>query len=349
MSIFRMPVFAAISLLVLGGCEAEVTYTAEVSGKTFSNADVPAYAFAIHGGAGTITRDKLTPEVEAEIRADLMTALKAGEAVLADGGAALDAVEAAIIILEDSEHFNAGKGAVFTADGVNELDVSLMDGATLNVGAASGIRAVKNPIKLARAVMDKSLHVMLSGAGADAFAVQEGIETVDPSYFRTDYRWNQLQSALARQSSAVLDTDVEYKYGTVGAVALDQNGNLAAGTSTGGMTNKRFGRIGDAPIIGAGTYADNASCAVSATGHGEYFIRATVARSICAQMQFADKSLEEAANAVVMQQLVEMGGSGGIIAVGKDGSVSLTFNSAGMYRGSVVAGGEPSVAIYGDE
>lgn len=309
----------------------------------------PAYALAIHGGAGTITRDKLTPELEAEIRADLKRALDAGEAVLKSGGTALDGVEAAILVLEDSPHFNAGKGAVFTADGVNELDVSLMDGQTLNVGAASGVQTVKNPIKLARAVMDRSEHVMLSGAGADEFARAHDIETVDPSYFHTDYRWHQLETARAKGSTAVLDHDLDYKFGTVGAVALDQNGHLAAGTSTGGMTNKRFGRIGDAPIIGAGTYADDKSCAVSATGHGEYFIRATVARSICALVDYAEMSLSAAADKVVMQQLVEMEGSGGIIAVSPAGEIALTFNSKGMYRGSVIAGETGTVAIYGDE
>ncbi|TNE61325.1 MAG: isoaspartyl peptidase/L-asparaginase [Alphaproteobacteria bacterium] len=308
--------------------------------------DTPTYSLVIHGGAGTITPDKLTPELEAEIRADLNHALEAGQTVLKNGGAALDAVTAAIQVLENSPHFNAGRGAVFTAEGKNEMDSAIMDGKTLNAGAVASVTHVKNPILLARAVMEKSQHVMLQGPGAEQFADENGIERADDAYFFTDYRWGQLQSAKAKGSSAVLDHDIEYKYGTVGAVARDTHGNLAAGTSTGGMTNKAHGRIGDSPIIGAGTYANNASCAVSATGHGEFFIRATVAHSICALMEYGGLDLQAAADRIVMQQLVEMGGDGGIIAVDKNGNMSQTFNTPGMFRGKVGSDTPASVAIY---
>ncbi|WP_374763676.1 isoaspartyl peptidase/L-asparaginase family protein [Yunchengibacter salinarum] len=315
----------------------------------------PAYALALHGGAGTITPDKLTPETEAAIRAKLGEALAAGEAVLSGGGSAVDAVIATITVLEDSAHFNAGRGAVFTHDGHNEMDTALMDGKTLNAGAAAGVRTVKNPIRLARAIMDHSAHVMLSGAGADRFAADQGLETAEPGYFRTERRWRQLQNALAEGKGAVLDHDgapgegpngEPHKFGTVGAVALDRQGNVAAGTSTGGMTNKKYGRIGDSPIIGAGTYASNESCAVSATGHGEFFIRKTVARDVCAMMEYGGMSLSEAAERLVLKDLMDMGGDGGIIALDPKGSITLTFNSAGMYRAAVRAGEAPVIGIY---
>lgn len=307
-------------------------------------------AIAIHGGAGTITRAQLGEGKERDIRATLEKAVKAGYAALQKGEPSLDAIAVAIRLLEDSPHFNAGKGAVYTFDGIHELDASIMDGKTLNAGAVAGVRSVKNPIDAARAVMDHSVHVMLSGAGADAFARQQGLTLVDNSHFDTDFRYRALQKAkkrLARDKSAWLTPAMaDYKYGTVGAVALDKQGNLAAGTSTGGMTAKRFGRIGDSPIIGAGTYANNDSCAVSATGHGEYFIRYQVAADICARMRYANVSLEEAADTVINKQLAEVGGDGGIISVDKSGNVSMPFNTEGMYRASVDANGKVTVAIY---
>lgn len=306
---------------------------------------MPRYALAIHGGAGTIKRENLSEAKEAEYRATLLAALAAGEDVLKEGGASLDAVVAAIMVMENSPLFNAGKGAVFTAEGRNELDTSIMDGRTLDAGAASGVTKVKNPILLARAVMENSPHVMLQGAGAETFAEEQGLELVEPDYFYTEERYRQLEMAKEQKVGAVTEFWDE-KLGTVGAVALDSDGNLAAGTSTGGMTNKLWGRVGDSPIIGAGTYANNASCAVSGTGHGEFFIRATVARDICAQMEYAGKSLREAADFIVMDRLVEMGGEGGIISVDNDGNIALVFNSPGMYRGSVRAGEEATVAIF---
>ena len=300
----------------------------------------PLYALAIHGGAGTITRADLDDAREAAIHADLADALRIGEAVLKDGGAAIDAVQAAVVRLEDSPHFNAGRGAVFTADGRNELDAAIMNGADLAAGAVAAVRGVKNPIKLARAIMEHSPHVMLSGEGAGSYARERGLQMVPPDYYRTEHRWQQLQRARGR---AAEQAD---RHGTVGAVALDMNGHLAAATSTGGMTNKRFGRIGDSPIIGAGTWADNRSCAVSATGHGEYFIRANVAASVCGQMLWGGSSLADAADDMIMRQLPAMGGSGGIIAIAKDGQLALRFNTAGMYRGFVRAGEQPTTAIY---
>ncbi|HEX7118167.1 MAG TPA: isoaspartyl peptidase/L-asparaginase, partial [Longimicrobiales bacterium] len=268
-----------------------------------------AIAIAIHGGAGTIRRGDMTPEAEKAYRAKLEEALRAGYAVLEDGGTSLDAVVAAITVMEDSPLFNAGKGAVFTNAGTNELDAAIMDGATLRAGAVAGVKTVKNPILLARAVMERSPHVMLAGAGAEAFAAEQGLELVDPEYFFTQHRWDALQRIKAEEAGKPVSEPQgpqaffpdDRKFGTVGAVALDRHGNLAAGTSTGGMTNKRWGRIGDSPIIGAGTYANNASCAVSATGHGEYFIRNVVAHDICARVEYGGQTLEEAANYVVMQ------------------------------------------------
>ncbi len=313
--------------------------------------NMPKFAIALHGGAGTILKGNMTPELEAEYRAKLLEALTAGHDILAEGGSSVDAVETAIVIMEDSPLFNAGHGAVFTSEGKNELDASIMDGSDLNAGAVSGVRIVKNPISLARAVMENSNHVMLQSDGAESFAAsQENIEIVDPEYFYTERRYNQLMRVREMDEGTVIsDHDGDHKFGTVGIAALDQHGNLAAGTSTGGMTNKSWGRVGDTPIIGAGTYANNASCAVSATGAGEYFIRATVARNICALMEYKGLSLQEAADEVVMKQLVDMGGEGGIISVDKDGNVALVFNTKGMYRGSWVSGGEPHIGIYEDD
>jgi L-asparaginase / beta-aspartyl-peptidase len=307
------------------------------------------WAFAIHGGAGTIARDKLTPEREAAMRAALEQALRKGHEILSSGGTSLDAVTAAIVILEDSPYFNAGKGAVFTHDGTNELDAAIMHGPTLAAGAVGGVRTVKNPIVLARAVMEKSAHVMMVAAGAEQFAASLGnerIERVEPAYFHTDERWQQLQDKLAKeqQTSAIVAAGDD-KFGTVGAVALDQSGALAAGTSTGGMTNKRFGRVGDTPIIGAGTYASR-DCAVSATGHGEYFIRHAVAHDICARHVYAKVPLAQAADQVVMQDLVTAGGEGGVIALDRAGTVTMPFNTQGMYRGTIGEDGVPRVMIY---
>lgn len=310
-------------------------------------------AIAIHAGAGTIKRGEFADSREQEIRAKLEQAVKAGYDLLASGASSLDAITEAITILEDSPFFNAARGAVFNADGKNELDSSIMDGANLNAGAVTGVHNIKNPILLAQKVMTDSVHVMLMGEGAEKFAQDHDIVFEDDEYFFTEYRWQQLQKARAEatggdKTGSLYETPDQW-FSTVGAVALDVNGNLAAGTSTGGMTNKRWGRVGDSPIIGAGTYADNHSCAVSATGHGEYFIRATVARDICARVQFTGVTLQEAADHVVMQQLVEMGGSGGIIAIDPQGNISLTYNTPGMYRASVDVNGEVTVAIFGDE
>ncbi|NVB84591.1 MAG: isoaspartyl peptidase/L-asparaginase [Kofleriaceae bacterium] len=299
-----------------------------------TNAPAMHWGLVLHGGAGAIARDKLTPEREAAIRAALEQALRAGHDALAHGGSSLDAVTAAIVILEDSPYFNAGKGAVFTHDGVNELDAAIMNGKTRTAGAVAGVRTIKNPILLARAVMEKSRHVMLVGAGAEELAGIAGIEKVDPSYFRTEERWQELQNALKND-----------KFGTVGVVALDKSGGLAAGTSTGGLTNKRYGRVGDSPIIGAGTYADD-HCAVSATGHGEFFIRYTVARDICARLEYAGRTLVQAADDVVMDELVHVGGEGGVIAMDQEGHVAMPFNTPGMYRGYIGDDGVPHVDIY---
>lgn len=305
-------------------------------------------AIAIHAGAGTIRREDLDAEKEAEIRARLEEAVTAGHGVLTAGGSALDAITKTVTILEDFPLFNAGRGAVFNAAGQNEMDASIMDGKTLDAGAVAAIHNVRNPILLARKVMTDSVHVMLIGEGAETFAREQGIEFEEPDYFRTDYRWEQLQKAKARESAG-LNANVDSWLSTVGAVALDRHGNLAAATSTGGMTNKRWGRVGDSPVIGAGNYANNDACAVSGTGHGEYFIRATVARDICARVQFAGDSLSDAASAVVMEQLTEMGADGGVIAMDPEGHIALVFNTPGMYRASIGTDGELFVGIYADE
>ena len=308
-------------------------------------------AIAIHAGSGTINKGDFSADKEREIRETLERAVRAGHEILATGGASLDAVTRAITILEDSPHFNAARGAVFNAEGKNELDASIMDGSDLNAGAVASVHNVRNPVLLARKVMTDSVHVILMGAGAEQFARDHGIAFEDDDYFFTEYRWQQLQKAKAKDNgeTTFLSETPDQWFSTVGAVALDSQGNLAAGTSTGGMTNKRWGRVGDSPIIGAGTYADNQSCAVSATGHGEYFIRATVARDICARVQYTGMGLAKSANQVINKELVEMGGSGGIIALDPQGNIALTFNTAGMYRASVDIDGKVTVAIYKDE
>ena len=309
-------------------------------------------AIALHGGAGTILKKNMTPEKEAAIRAKLEEALDAGYAVLEKGGSALKAVETTIMILEDSPLFNAGKGAVLTSEGHAELDASVMDGRTLNAGAIAGVKTVRNPILGALAVMTSSKHVMLSGAGAETFAQQQGLTLVAPDYFLTPGRKEQLQRMQKREAEnaprgQVFPSEEEdYKYGTVGCAALDADGNLAAGTSTGGMMNKRFGRIGDAPIIGAGTYANNETCAISCTGHGEYFIRRIAAYDVSALMEYKGYSLEKASKTVVNKKLKKMGGGGGMICVDKDGNVAMPFNTAGMYRAYRKANGEKAIMIY---
>ncbi len=304
----------------------------------------PKFAIAIHGGAGTILKSHLTPEQDALYRERLTRALETGYALLECGSTSLDAVEAVVQLLEDDSLFNAGKGAVFNSDGKVELDASIMDGKTLKAGAVAALHHVKNPICLARAVMENSEHVFLIGEGAEAFAKAHQIELVDESYFFTEARWQSLQKAKSKESL----TEKE-KHGTVGAVALDQFGNLAAATSTGGMTNKKFGRVGDSPIIGAGTYADNETCAVSATGHGEYFIRAVVAHDIAALMRYKNLSVQAAAEEVVMRKLTKLGGTGGVIAIDRNGNIAMPFNTEGMYRGYKVQGGKTFVAIYKEE
>lgn len=316
-------------------------------------------AIVIHGGAGTILKNNMTQEKEDAYKSKLKEALQTGYDILIKGGSSLDAVESAIKILEDSPLFNAGKGAVFTNEGKNELDASIMDGKTLNAGAVAAVTVIKNPISAARQVMENSPHVLLCYAGAEKFAKEQGLEMVKPSYFFTKkrykhYKENKKKTKNKRGKKKEIQQGKRInissnKSGTVGAVALDQFGNLAAGTSTGGMSNKRFGRIGDSPIIGAGTYANNKTCAVSATGHGEYFIRSVVAYDISALMEYKGYSLEKAANKVIMKKLVELGGSGGIIAVDKDGNIAMPFNTAGMFRGYVIGDGKPFVLIYKEE
>jgi len=317
----------------------------------------PRLGFVIHGGAGVITRGSLSPEREKEYRVKLEEALMAGYKALQSGRSGLDAVEVAIRILEDSPLFNAGKGAVFTNDGKNELDASIMDGKTLGAGAVAGLHRVKNPISLARAVMEKSPHVMMVGDGAEKFAADQKMELVEPKYFWTQPRWDSLQRILKEEadkakpkaSGATASSASglpENRFGTVGAVALDKDGNLAAGTSTGGMTNKKYGRVGDAPIIGAGTYANNDTCAVSATGWGEFFIRLSVARDISSLMEYRAMTVQSASDLVIQQKLSKLGGDGGIIAIDKFGNIGISFNSEGMYRAYVNSEGKPVVEIY---
>ena len=311
------------------------------------------FMLVMHGGAGTITRKSMTAEREKEYRDKLEEALRAGHAVLARGGTSLDAVETSIRILEDSPLFNAGKGAVFTHEGKNELDAAIMDGRTKMAGSVAGVTIIKNPISAARAVMEKSPHVMLIGRGAELFATKMGLEIVDPSYFWTERRWKALQEELLKEQQgkpqAELERAPENRFGTVGAVAVDQFGNLAAATSTGGTTNKQYGRIGDSPIIGAGTYADNESCAVSATGAGEFFIRWTVAHEIAALMKYKGLTVQQAADQVINKTLKAVpGAEGGVIALDAKGNFATPFNTEGMYRGWMGADGVAHIGIYGD-
>ncbi|EJF7713223.1 isoaspartyl peptidase/L-asparaginase, partial [Providencia rettgeri] len=334
--------------LLLLGC----ILTASFSLQAIAATEMPI-RLVIHGGAGTITKNTITPEQEKAYQDKLNEALKAGYNVLNKGGSSLDAVQASINVMEDSPLFNAGKGAVFTHDGKNEMDASIMDGSNLKAGAVAGVTNIKNPINAAYAVMTKSPHVMMVSKGAEQFAAEQGIEIVDPSYFRTDFRWEQLQKAKEKEK-IVLDHDgktaalfvdpmlYDYKYGTVGAVALDKQGNLAAGTSTGGMTNKRYGRVGDSPIIGAGNYADNNTVAVSATGSGEMFIRTATAHNIAAQVKYNKASLSDASRNA-LDDVKAIGGSGGVIVLDKSGNYAMEFNSEGMYRGTIGDDGIPHV------
>lgn len=330
------------------------------------------FTLVIHGGAGTISRANMTPEQEKAYRTVLEEALRKGYLVLQNGGTSIKAVETAIMVMEDSPLFNAGKGAVFTNEGKNELDASIMNGSDLKAGAVAGITTVKNPIQAAIAVMEKSPHVLMAGKGAELFAKQQGLTIVDPSYFYTEARYKALLKAKEDEKVELDHSEPQQKklkktpktgyldqekliftegkkFGTVGCVALDKFGNLAAGTSTGGMTNKRYGRVGDSPIIGAGTYADNNTCAVSATGHGEFFIRSVVAHDISALMEYKGLSVREAADAVVLKKLVERGGEGGVIALDRQGNIAMPFNSEGMYRGYIQANGKSHIMIYKDE
>ncbi|HBX52566.1 MAG: beta-aspartyl-peptidase [Bacteroidetes bacterium RIFOXYA12_FULL_35_11] len=302
------------------------------------NSFAQKWALAIHSGAGNFTPKDLTPELEKQIRKKMEEALQKGKSILTNGGSSLDAVEEVIKILEDSPLFNAGKGAVFTHEGRNELDASVMDGKTLNAGAVAGVHDVKNPICAARAVMEKSEHVFLTGKGASAFAKEQNLEIVDSSYFYTKDRWDQLQKTLEKIK--------EKKKGTVGCVALDKFGNLAAGTSTGGMTNKKYGRIGDSPVIGAGTYANNKTCAVSCTGHGEYFIRNVIAYDVSALIEYSGKTLQAAADFVIQDKLTKLGGTGGLIAVDNKGNISFSFNTTGMFRGFFSSDGSTKVEFF---
>lgn len=315
------------------------------------------FAIIIHGGAGTILKKNMSSEMETAYKSKLEEAIRVGYEILKNGGSSLDAVTKTINIMEDSPLFNAGKGAVFTHEETNEHDASIMDGKTLNAGASAGTTTVKNPIDLARAVMDNSPHVMLSGSGADIFAKAQGLHIVEPNYFYTEKRFKSLQNIKDKEKTELdHDTKVSFydaavkdsKFGTVGCAALDKNGNLAAGTSTGGMTNKRWGRIGDSPIIGAGTYANNNTCAVSSTGWGEYFIRAMVAHDISALMEYKGLSLKTASKEVIQNKLTNLGGTGGIVAIDKSGNMVAEFNTAGMYRATMNDKGVLTIGIYKD-
>jgi beta-aspartyl-peptidase (threonine type) len=325
-------------IIVLGltfiQCQSKKSETNEAKDKTDSQPKVE-YAIVIHGGAGNTSPEKFPEEEQEKYKTKLKEALDKGVEILKQGGTAMETIEAVIRILEDSPLFNAGKGAVFTHDGTNELDASVMDGENLNAGAIAGVKDIKNPISAAIEVMKNSDHVMLSGAGASEFAKEKGLDIVPNSYFYTENRYKALQRHLKAE-----------KNGTVGCVVLDKHGNLAAGTSTGGRTNKKYGRIGDSPIIGAGNYANNKTCAISATGHGEYFIRYTVAHDISALMEYKGMSLEDASNLVINEKLVKAGGDGGIIAVDNQGHISMTFNTNMMFRAYAKSNGEEGIAIF---
>lgn len=349
-------VFSLVLILALGAACSQSTDRPPLVTPTIRQVVGPKQVLVIHGGAGTILKENLTDEKEQAYIQTLTEALQAGYNALQSGKSSLDAVEVSIQIMEDSPLFNAGKGAVFTHDGRNELDASIMDGKTLAAGAVAGVTTIRNPISAARAVMEKSEHVLLVGPGAEKFAKQIGLNLVEPSYFYTEDRWNGLQNILKEDSAkSQLDHDgqpsakmgtinQDNKFGTVGAVALDKQGNLAAGTSTGGMTNKKYGRVGDAPLIGAGTYA-NQTVGISCTGWGEYYIRSVVAYDIAAIMEYKKWSVAEAAQAA-LDKVAKLGGNGGLIALDKNGQVSMPFNTAGMYRGTITEDGKIEIKIY---
>ncbi|PVW15261.1 isoaspartyl peptidase/L-asparaginase family protein [Marixanthomonas spongiae] len=348
-----------IVFFVLFSCKNEKNES-EISEKSpqIEQYPTPNFGIVIHGGAGTILKKNMSDSLENVYKLKLEEAIKTGHDILKNGGTAMEAVTKTINVMENSSLFNAGKGAVFTHEETNELDASVMDGATLNAGAVAGVTHIKNPIDLALAVMNNSPHVLLSGQGAERFAKEQGFEMMDPSYFYTEKRFQSLQRIKEKEKTELdHDSKVSFaedpfikdsKFGTVGCAALDKNGNLAAGTSTGGMTNKRWNRIGDAPIIGAGTYANNATCAVSSTGWGEYFIRGMVAHDISAMMEYKGVTLQEAAEEVIQEKLPNLGGDGGIVAIDKDGNVSMEFNTAGMYRATMNAEGDLKIGIYNE-
>lgn len=333
-----------VALALIAALVASTAQAAEPAPK-LAPPVLPQWGLVIHGGAGIIERDKISPEQDAAIRDALKAALAAGSKILEEGGAAIDAVEAAVVVLEDDPHFNAGKGAVLTWDGTISLDAAIMNGKDRAAGAVAGTRTARNPIRAARRVMEDSPHVLLSGEGADAFVAEKGLDIADQDYFETEARRRLLEEMKAKKVSAY---DVDRKYGTVGAVALDMNGHVAAATSTGGTTGKRWGRIGDAPLIGAGTYADDRSCAVSATGAGEYFIRVGVAHEICARVRIGKEKIVPAARNV-LAEVKALGGDGGVILIAPDGQIGWSFNTPGMYRGARDSSGREKVAIFGDE
>jgi L-asparaginase / beta-aspartyl-peptidase len=334
-------VFVSALFAILMGC----SQTPEKQGSEKSQGPI---TLVIHGGAGTILKEKMTPEKEKIYRQGLQAALDSGFQILKNGGTSVDAVVAAISVLEDNPLFNAGKGSVFTESGKNEMDAAIMSGSDLMAGAVAGVTTIMNPIRAAHAVMTKSEHVMMIGVGAEEFARNQGLIMVDPSYFFDSTRYEQWQKVKQQGASktALSEDNSDKKFGTVGAVALDQFGNLAAGTSTGGMTNKKYGRVGDAPIIGAGTYADNQACAISATGWGEYFIRLGVAHDIAALVKYAGLTLQDAADSVIMKKLPALGGDGGVIGLDRAGNLTMTFNTPGMYRGFVRDGGKSEILIF---
>jgi len=343
MNVMYRTLIVCIGLLIIS-CQSEKI-------EKEMSVEAPKYAIVIHGGAGTILKKNMTPEKEKAYLDAMNTALDIGETILKNGGESVDAVEKTIHFMENSPLFNAGKGAVFTNSGTNEMDASIMRGVDQNAGAVGGVTNVKHPISAARAIMEKSEHVMMSGIGAESFAAKNGLEIVDPEYFYTERRWKSLQRILKSESEKTElseSDDLDKKHGTVGCVALDNKGNIVAGTSTGGMTNKKFNRIGDSPIIGAGTFADNATCGVSSTGHGEYFIRYTVARDIAAMMEYGNHTLAEAGEYIINDKLVKKGGTGGVVALDNKGNIAMPFNTPGMYRGYAKPS-ERVVEIYKEE
>lgn len=347
-------------------CAAVAWAAVSGAGQSARQSPTGRWAIVLHGGAGVIERSTMTPQMEAAYRASIKQALEAGAQVLDRGGTSMDAIEAAIRVMEDDPLFNAGRGAVFAADGTNQLDAAIMDGATLRAGAVADVTRTRHPISLARAVMEKSPHVFLVGPGADVFSVYAGLEQVDPSFYFTERRWQSLIKQLEKEGLPIparpagappppaapiaeLESPLVHEFGTVGVVALDRQGNIAAGTSTGGTQAKRWGRVGDSPIIGAGTYASNQSCAVSATGTGEYFIRLTVAREVCNLVQFKRMGLQEAANEVIHKELDAIHGDGGVIAITPDGQMAWSFNTPGMFRARLDEGGKMEIGVYNDE